>query len=287
MAVAAPALLPLRVEPCVTWPLGALCRGHVAATQGEDISGEGLAARFRWLFQHGARFEGEPVRELLKIGDEPEALEVIQEAPDPEDGPPHDKQWALSACRYNRHRCMQLLHEQGHFAPAKCSLEELLLGSVEGMPRDGHDACVTTATWLVATLTDADLPRRLRHPLTAGVFAAAARFGSVELLQQLAARGCPMGVTAWEGAARGGCVAALECLHDAGCPKPVRVSCMAMSAVVATMAAAVHALRHPARHSPRAAATACDLRVGLCAARRRHPGRAHARGAALHDVGGV
>jgi hypothetical protein len=79
-----------------------------------------------------------------------------------------------------------------------------------------------TAMWLLEHLTGEGVPEAQRHPLTAKVFAVAALFGDLPLLQLLRQRGCPWDGVTWRYAVEEGCTAVLEWLQEAGCPKLVR-----------------------------------------------------------------
>jgi hypothetical protein len=125
--------------------------------------------------------------------------------------------WAEEAAARGRIACLQLLSQRVGLAPGCVELAPLLRSEL--LIFSGRK--LRTAVWLVEQLTGEGVPEAQRHPLTAKVFAEAARSGGLPLLQLLRQRGCPWDETAWKEAAYGGCGAVLEWLHEAGCPKPV------------------------------------------------------------------
>ena len=187
--------------------------------QGTDTTGAGLASRLLWLQECGFGLRAEDVAQIVcAAGDEAEALSLLLGAqPSVEEV----SVWARAAVQHHRTACLEELLQRGGLAVGLVHLEHLLTLAAD--THFGQQLKPGTAMWLVEQLTGEGVPEAQRHCLTANVFAAAARFGHLPLLQLLRQRGCPWDETAWEGAAKGGCVAVLEWLHEAGCPKPVRL----------------------------------------------------------------
>ncbi len=85
----------------------------------------------------------------------------------------------------------------------------------------GH---LLTVSWLADLFTHQQQQQQQQEEeavLTADVFAAAAESGSLELMQWLAARGCPMDAEAFTAAAHAGSQEQLEWLVEQGCPMGV------------------------------------------------------------------
>ncbi|PNH09463.1 hypothetical protein TSOC_003908 [Tetrabaena socialis] len=102
--------------------------------------------------------------------------------------------------------------EGGHLAALRVLLRaggpSALRCAAPAAAEQGHLGAVE---WLLGALGATEV-------LTAGVFAAAARSGSVELLAWLRARGCPWSARVFAAAAEGGSEEQLEWLAEAGCP---------------------------------------------------------------------
>jgi hypothetical protein len=187
--------------------------------QGEGISGEGLADRYRWLHGHGYRMDEMTLMDIMVIGDEPQAFAVALESVLEQRA--DVAQLCVRYCiQSHRRRCLEVLMSRGllnvdQFPDCDGSLAGLLHLASNGDPGLSQ---AETAVWLVEHTTGEGVPLARRHPLTEQVFAAAACFGSLQLLQLLRGRGCPMGEGPWTLAACGGCEAVLEWLAEVKCP---------------------------------------------------------------------
>jgi hypothetical protein len=117
-----------------------------------------------------------------------------------------------------RARCLPIVYSV--CKPLGWNARDVLRGAFrEGDPDDTGD--VRCVEWVLDTLY-AGGPCGGSEPLTEDVFATVAGAGSVQLLQTLRDRGCPMAARAWVGMAVAGCVAGLRWLALERSPRPVR-----------------------------------------------------------------
>jgi hypothetical protein len=181
--------------------------GVLAWTQGTCSSGAELLARLNFLRQRGFSLGAETAEYVLSGAvDEAEALAWVLEEAGLETGAGDAPNVAGSRGHL---RSLQLLRDRGCLGGEQAwELLEVCRESARG----GR-----SAEWLLGELFG---PGGGRTPLSEGVFATVAGFGSIALLAGLRERGSPWGGAAWGFAAASGCVALLEWLHSQG-PLPV------------------------------------------------------------------